>query len=207
MTSLAACHFHPCNSQPRDKLTLGLEHAGTLDALDWCSLRLDGDVAESCLLVDSSLLSTFNSHSKVTLHHSSSLCFQTLGPSISLFTSIITMEGMSPYCPIYFSGKHSQRKKFSCLPQFPEAPRSQLVHTHLCQMLGNSKQWCPDGSAPFRYDSQKARKVQVLFIVQFFTAKNIYTSSPTILQCQVQSPLPLLETSTHRSSLFLFFSY
>lgn len=96
VTSLAACHFHSCNSQPPNKMTLGLENAGTLDALDGCSLRLDGDVAESCSLLGSSLLSTFNSHSKVTLHHNTSLCFQTLGPSISLFTSIVTMKE----CPL-----------------------------------------------------------------------------------------------------------
>lgn len=95
VTSLATCHFHPCDSRPHDKTTLGLEHAGTPHALDCYSLRRDGDVAESRSLVDIALLSTFNSHSKVTFHHSTSLCFQALGPSIPLFTSILTMEGMS----------------------------------------------------------------------------------------------------------------
>lgn len=71
-------------------------------------------------------------------------------------------------------------------------------------MLGNSKQWSPDGSGPFTYDSQKARKLQVLFTVQIFIAKKFCIFSPTFLQCQVQSLLPLLETSAHPRSLFLF---
>lgn len=130
VTGLAACRFHPCDSRPPDKLTLGLEHAGTLNALDCCSLRLDGEVAESCSLVGITLLSTFNSHSQLTLYHSTSLCFQTLGPTI--FTSIMTMKGMSY---LLFRKKIPEKKNF--IP--PSICRGFQVTTRY-QMLGNSKQ-------------------------------------------------------------------
>lgn len=98
--SLVACDFQHSNSQPPNKPTLGLEHAGILNALDWWRC----EVAYLCMT-----LCYWLSIHTLWLHSSISFCLDSCSQDI-LIHQYYDNEGNVPFLSVLLS---FQEKRFS----------------------------------------------------------------------------------------------